>query len=61
MRRSHDDFGHPSFEVSRSFLNQVLAHFDLLRELEGDQGVSLFGKGLGFSQAHFNEVCAAEP
>ena len=26
-----DKFGHPSFEMSRSFLNQVLAHFDLLR------------------------------
>ena len=24
-------FGHPSFEMSRSFLNQVLANFDLLR------------------------------
>ena len=31
MRQSHDDFDHPSFEMSRSFLNQVLAHFDLLR------------------------------
>ena len=31
LRQSHDKFGHPSFEMSRSFLNQVLAHFDLLR------------------------------
>ena len=31
LRQSHDDFGYPSFVMSRSFRNQVLAHFDLLR------------------------------
>ena len=31
LRQSHDDFGYPSFVMSRSFLNQVLAHYDLLR------------------------------
>ena len=31
LRQSHDKFGHPSFVMSRSFLKQVQAHFDLLR------------------------------
>ena len=37
LRKFLDDFGYPSFVMSHSFRNHVLAHF--VEELEGVQGV----------------------